>query len=301
VNAVVSAEKRERPRFARVLLALAHLGVVAGCPLPFDVPLDVVPPGPATPELAEPVTPTASSTTILRGTRPANTSLLIDDVEVIARDGSTAFRLVLPLAPGFNTFALQTLDAAGRISEPRVVTVVYDDVAPSPIVFEVPPPARTARVRLTLRGTKDPSCTLRQDGRPRGDVESAAPFFVIEQDIDQGVNRFRWACVDDAGNEGPVTRFDVERFAVADIPFSIDPTPATTTEATLLLSATCDDDVEVHASGVGAAPCVDGQWNAAVTLVDGLNTIVVRAAFLGELDAAAKSTTVTVDAALEGG
>ncbi|MBM4279486.1 MAG: hypothetical protein FJ137_01555 [Deltaproteobacteria bacterium] len=290
--------------WAVVAGAACAAGAVAavGCALPLDVTLDAVPPLPVAPQLAEATTPTCSTTAVLRGTRPANTSLLIDDEEVVPRDGSTAFRVVVPLPASFNTFALQALDAVGRASDATVITIVRDDLAPGPIVFDAPPAARTARVLLTLSGAKDPSCVMRQDGRVLADVDPAAPFFSIEQEITLGANRFRWSCADNAGNESAVTQIDIERFAVRDIPFSLDqPPPPTTTTTEVILSATCEDDVEVQATGVGVTRCAQGAWQARIPLVDGPNTISVRAAFVGELDAAAKPVgTFLIDADLSG-
>jgi hypothetical protein len=282
-------------RLLRAGVALLGLGAPASCvEVLGDVALDVVPDPPSPPELAPPPTPTSSSTAVLRGTRQANTALLLDGEEVAPRGGATAFRLQVPLAPGFNTFLLRAVDAAGRSSDEVAVTIAYDDVAPAPIGFTAAPPSRTARARLDVSATKESACVVWQDGRPRADVAVDGAFFAVDEPLAPGANRFRFSCIDDAGNESAVTQIDVERFERDAIPFLLQEPPAEIAATSLVLSASCGDDIEAEVAGLAATRCTQDGWSAEVPLVPGDNEITVRAAFVGELGSVSRSTTVRV-------
>jgi hypothetical protein len=287
---------------ARSVVAAVALVAAASCELPLDgVALDATPEPPRPPDVAPPSTPTSSSTATLRGTRPANTALFLDGEEVAPREGPTAFRLRVALAPGFNTFILHAVDAAGRSSEEITVTIARDDVAPSPIGFTTAPPARTARTRLDLTATKDTACVVWQDGDLRADVAVDDVFFSVDDDLALGRNRFRFTCVDDADNEAALTQLDVERVEIEALPFSLQEPPASIVAASLVLSATCDDDVEAQAGALAPTPCAGGAWSAEVPLIEGDNEITVRAAFTGELGNVAQTSTHHVLATLPAG
>jgi hypothetical protein len=264
--------------------------------LPVDVPLDPVAAIPEPPVIAEPSTPTFSSTVVLRGTRQPNTALFLGGQEVVPRAAATAFRLVLPLEAGPNEFVFSAVDSAGSASDTVTVRVVRDDVAPQALTIEPLAVSRTARPRIGFFGTKEKACSVVFNGGVLDAIDDDAEDFVAEVDIALGDNHLRWACRDLAGNESPVTEIELERLLVEDLPFELAPPPSTTTEAELSLSATCDDDVEVEATGIAPAPCVGGAWTATLPLALGENEITVRAAFWGELATAGKSMTLLVTA-----
>jgi hypothetical protein len=261
-----------------------------------EVALDAPPPVPADAELGAVATPTSSSVALLRGTRPANTALLVDGIELVARDRSTAFRLALPLDPGLNSLLVQTRDAGGQTSAGVLVSVTYDVDAPGAVTLAPLPPARTARAQLVLEGTKDDGCRVVRDGAPLTEVAGDADTFTLAQPLVPGRQRLRFACVDEAGNEGEFTELAVERFATADIPFALVPPPQSVAAAGLELSAACDDDVEAQVGGDAPVRCASGTWTARVDLALGANTITVRSAFVGELGVAARVDTFTIAA-----
>jgi hypothetical protein len=264
------------------------------------VPLDAVAAPPADPEFAAVVTPTSSTVALLRGTRPVNTALLVDGVEVVGRDGSSAFRLALPLRPGTNAFLAQSVDAVGTRSAGVVVSVVHDDQPPSAVSFAAFAP-RTARAVLPLAGEKDRGCRVVRDGEVVDDVGPDVESFSIALDLQPGPRLARFACVDDAGNEGAVTAVAVERLALQDIPFSLEPPPVVVDGDVVDLVATCDDDVEAAVDDGEPVRCADGAWTAQAALVPGDNVLTVRAAFVGELGFAAQTITATVRATTAGG
>ena len=274
-------------RLARLLLPL--LPWTAGACEAF---LDVTPAVPDAPRLQEFESPTSLDTLELRGSRQANTALFLNDAEVVARAREGAFRLVLPLAAGQNTFALTAVDAKGRSSTSVAVTVIRDGDAPGPVVFDVAP--RTAQPVLNVPVVKPRDCSVMLDGDRVVDVPLSAVTALVSVPLAPGPQQHRFACVDAAGNESPVSILSVERFEREAIPFALT-VPAVVGASPVLVSADCPDDVEARVVGGVASRCEAGSFSQEVELTRGRNVISVEVAFVGELELAAALHTVQVD------
>jgi hypothetical protein len=264
--------------------ALGVLLFSGGCDAITDVLPETSPAAPEAPTVVVPASPFAGDVAVLRGTRPANTALLLDDVEVIPRAREGAYVLPLPLAVGANAVELVAVDAVGRRSPPTPVTIVRDGTAPGPIVFVGELPARTTRSQLSERTLQKPAdCLVRKDGRTL-EIDLTATAATIDVELVPGPQTIRFACADTAGNESALTTIEIERRDVAEDLFVLDPIEASVTTSTLTLSATCDDDIEARIGAQPPQPCTDGTWQSTVALVLGPQRITVTAAFAGEFD-----------------
>jgi len=287
----------------RILLTLVLAVVAAAACLD-----DVVAPAPAPPEvpaLAGVPERTGSRVVVVRGTRAANTSLLLERdgevAEVIARSRVTAFRLPIALEPGPNTFALSAADAAGRTSASVSVSVFFDESLPAaPRLEEVP---RTVREVAVIAGEKDEGCELRENGVILTEVRAGDRRVTLQRFVSLGANDFRFACANDEGIESDVVTVTASR--LVEVPFNLCfgpppaqgapclPLPAEVSTDTIEISGVCDDDVLVRVGAEGAiTACVDGRW-AGVTLPVPAN-VVVFAAFQGEFEDQAQDFDVNV-------
>ncbi|GAB4115856.1 MAG: hypothetical protein Kow00103_10950 [Candidatus Caldatribacteriota bacterium] len=81
---------------------------------------------PQTPTLNSVVSPTNISPQLLTGTKEANSSLLINGIEVIALDDSTEWAYSYPLIEGMNYLSITSRDNFNNESTPLTVEIKYD-------------------------------------------------------------------------------------------------------------------------------------------------------------------------------
>ena len=75
---------------------------------------------------------TNQTTLTLSGTKDANTSILVNNVEVIARNSSTTWSYTVSLSTeGNNTFNIQAKNSLGKLSTTKSLTVLRDTVVPT--------------------------------------------------------------------------------------------------------------------------------------------------------------------------
>lgn len=272
-------------KLLRTSIVLAGLSLLA-CEVLLP---ETLPSLPLAPSVVGPAEAVGMDTLVLRGTRPANTALLLDDVEVIARARVGSFDIVVALAVGTNRFTFVAVDAVGRRSEPVIVTVVRDGIAPAGVVITSPLPARTGRdVLFDVEFKKPGACLVKLDGAVLP-IDRDDDSGVVDIDLVPGKQTRRFACVDNADNEGPVTAIDIERVDVGEL-FELDASPADVSDSAYVLTARCDDgDIVAAIEGGPLTACTAGAWTGTATLVPGAQTLTVTAAFSGELDIGAVS------------
>ena len=87
-----------------------------------------------TPPVVNPVTsPWHNSTQEVTGTKETNTSILINDIEVISNSSEIVWDYPLILMSGENLINFKAKDRAGNISEATTVNIFYDDIPPLPV------------------------------------------------------------------------------------------------------------------------------------------------------------------------
>ena len=85
---------------------------------------DITPP--QIPTLNPIISPTNVSPQLLSGTKEANSSILINGIEIIALDDSTDWSYPYYLTEGINHLSITSRDLSGNESEPLVVDIKYD-------------------------------------------------------------------------------------------------------------------------------------------------------------------------------
>jgi parallel beta-helix repeat protein len=81
---------------------------------------------PATPALNEVITPTNISIQVLSGSKEANSSILINDTEVVSINSSTNWSYSYNLSEGTNNISVTSRDGAGNESSAVTTTIEYD-------------------------------------------------------------------------------------------------------------------------------------------------------------------------------
>ncbi|MBB5321856.1 fibronectin type III domain-containing protein [Marinobacter oulmenensis] len=103
---------------------------------------------PEVPEVVAHPPATTINTFTFSGSKEPYTGILVDDQLKVSNTKQTSWSYAAPLVEGDNTFTLRTVDRAGNISEPTVVTIRYDDTVPGPVTFSFNPEGNGTSVSL---------------------------------------------------------------------------------------------------------------------------------------------------------
>lgn len=146
------------PRRAYRALGASLFVVLSGCVDDVEVP-------PKAPTVFPVTSPTTVPLQQLRGSRPANTAVLLGDAEIVPVSEDTSWSYALVLAPGDNTVELRTRRPSGlKSASATVVTITYEPACPEgPTLSSVPPSPTNQRTHL-LSGTKPAGTAVAIDG-----------------------------------------------------------------------------------------------------------------------------------------
>ncbi|MBI1921543.1 MAG: Ig-like domain-containing protein [Geobacter sp.] len=80
--------------------------------------------------------PTNVAAITLRGTKPANTAVVVSGATIVPLDANTTWEGSYTLKPGMNNLSVTAMDADGYNSQPATLSVALDTVAPSVIASD---------------------------------------------------------------------------------------------------------------------------------------------------------------------
>jgi hypothetical protein len=211
-SAAVSVPRRLSLSLAALLLLpLAGCGGKAGqvllCGGP-EVPTDT-PPAPMVGDFPR---ITARAQLPIAGWRFPDTSLLVDDVEVIPVGCERYWTATVDLpTDGDHTFTLVSVTDRDNRSGPTTLTITRDSVAPAAPALTAPADGTsTAAGTVTVTGTRELDAEVRLNGRPL--VAAATPDpFTAEVALSAGDNVLSFTAVDAAGNVSPAATITVTR------------------------------------------------------------------------------------------
>lgn len=116
-----------------------------------------------------------------------------------AQDGQAACTVVAALADGTHDIAATIADASGNVSEPALVRVTIDTVAPVVTVTSPADGALTNVASARVEGALSEAAALTLDGAP---VAVADRRFSQAVTLSEGLNAFALRATDEAGNVG---------------------------------------------------------------------------------------------------
>jgi hypothetical protein len=100
-------------------------------------------------------TPTTASSAPLVGTKPANSSVWINDLEVAPLGAGVAWSTAWALNVGGNELSVVAKGPNGAASAPLVATIIRTVITPEPPVLSPAPPATSTSASVVLSGTKE--------------------------------------------------------------------------------------------------------------------------------------------------
>jgi len=166
-------------------------------PITTIIMLDISTPG--APTLNAVVSPTNVTPQILSGVKGANTSIWINNIEVIPVNSSTIWTYDFNLSEGENNISIISKDSAGNESSEATVKIILDSILPTtPTLNEVITPTNISIQDLS--GTKETNSSIWLNG-----VEVVSFDFSVNwshsYNLSEGINNISVASRDAVGNE----------------------------------------------------------------------------------------------------
>ncbi|MDH4246827.1 MAG: Ig-like domain-containing protein, partial [Deltaproteobacteria bacterium] len=198
--------------------------------------------------------PTKVSTQTLTGTKDANSSILINGVQVVALNGLTTWSAPVSFGPvdAPYSFAVTSRDLAGNESGATNVSIILDTQAPQAPVLSPSPALLVNTTSMTLAGTKDANTAIWINGA-QAVVLSAGTAWSTSVGLGvEGNNTFNITAVDAAGNVSPATSVTIVRDTLAPAVPSVNPVSSPTKTATQTLTGAKDANSSIWINGVEA-------------------------------------------------
>jgi len=154
---------------------------------------------PAQPILNAVTSPTNISPQVLSGTKEANSSILINDTEVVSINSSTDWSHSYNLSEGTNNISISSRDAAGNESLSITANIILDVISPMvPTLNSIISPTNIST--QILGGTKEVDTTILINGSEVISINSEATWS-YSLHLTEGTNSIFITSCDSAGNE----------------------------------------------------------------------------------------------------
>ena len=154
---------------------------------------------PAAPTLDDIVSPTNISLQTLSGTKETNTSIRVNNIEVIPVNSSTTWTYDFNLSEGENNILITSQDSAGNESREATVKIILDSILPTtPTLNEVITPTNIS-IQI-LSGTKETNSSIWVNGTEFILLNSSTDWS-FSYNLTEGTNNISIASRDTCGNE----------------------------------------------------------------------------------------------------
>ncbi|PIU24656.1 MAG: hypothetical protein COT11_06805, partial [Candidatus Infernicultor aquiphilus] len=158
---------------------------------------DITPPNqPTTNEVSS---PTNISTQILSGTKDANTSIWINEIEVVSLNISTDWSYSLPLIEGENNLSITSRDISGNESTAIIANIILDTVPPEVLTLNLVTSPTNISFQI-LSGTKETNTAIWINGIEAVSL-NLSPDWSYSLPLIEGENNLSITSRDISGNE----------------------------------------------------------------------------------------------------
>ncbi|GAG81560.1 unnamed protein product, partial [marine sediment metagenome] len=154
---------------------------------------------PAIPNLESVSSSTNISSQILSGTKEANSSILINDTEVVSINSSTDWSHPYNLSEGTNNISITSRDAAGNESSAVTAIIILDTGAPKAPTLDTML-SMTNISPQTLSGTKETNTSIRINNLEEVPINPSTNW-TYDFNLSEGENNISITSQDSAGNE----------------------------------------------------------------------------------------------------
>ncbi len=255
-----------------------------------------------------------STTVTITGQTDANgrVKFIVNGAELPANITETgSFTKTLILNEGANTVEVLVTDEAGNTGSSTTRTINVDTVAPGvPGVAYTPNVTPTNTNTVTVSGSAENNAWIQiyRNGAVAGAVyANANGNYSTTINLVEGNNQLVVKATDKAGNEGTgseVKEITLDTQGPAVTTVSYNPNVTITRDSSVTVSGTSENNawVQIYRNGsvAGSAYATGGNYSTTITLVEGVNQIVVKATdTLGNEGAASVAKLITLDTAAQ--
>ncbi|MBU1427576.1 right-handed parallel beta-helix repeat-containing protein [bacterium] len=229
---------------------------------------------PAIPSLDTVTSPTNISSQTLSGTKEANTSILINDTEVVSINSSTDWSYSYNLSEGTNNISITSRDAVGNESSAVTAIIVLDTINPvAPTLDAVVSPTNISP--QTLSGTKETNTSIWINNIEVIPVNSSTTW-TYDFNLSEGENNISITSQDSAGNESGEATVKIILDTISPTVPTLNEVIALTNVSIQVLFGTKETNTSIWLNGVEVVSLNSStDWSYSYNLSEGNNNISV--------------------------
>jgi hypothetical protein len=249
---------------------------------------------PAQPTLNTVTSPTNISPQILSGTKEANSSILINDTEVVSINSSTDWSHSHNLSEGTNNISITSRDAAGNESLSITANIILDVISPMvPTLNSIISPTNIST--QILGGSKEVNTSVLINSIEVIPINSEATWS-YSLHLTEGTNSIFVTSCDSAGNESSaVSTIIVLDISTPEIPI-LNAVTSPTNISPQILSGTKEANSSILINDTEVAPIdSSNKWSYPFTLIEGENNISITSCDAVGNESAAVTVKIILD------
>jgi len=249
---------------------------------------------PAIPNLEAVSSPTNISSQTLSGTKEANSSILINDTEVVPLDSSTDWSYSYNLCEGTNNISITSRDSVGNESLLVITTIILDTDAPAaPTLDDVVSPTNISP--QTLSGTKEPNTSVWINNIETIHINSSTNW-TYDFNLSEGENNISITSQDSAGNESGEATVKIILDTISPTVPALNEVITPTNISPQILSGTKEANTSIWINGTEVVPLdSSNKWSYPFTLIEGENNISITSCDAVGNESAAVNNSITLD------
>jgi len=253
---------------------------------------DITPP--AQPALGAVLSPTNVSPQTLSGTKESNTSIWINEVEVISINSDTTWSYAFDLSEGGNKISITTCDAAGNKSTTVTADITLDTIVPeTPTLNPVTSPTNISS--QTLSGTKEPNTLILINDMEVVSLNISTDWS-YSYNLSEGNNDISITSRDAADNESSAVTAIVILDTINPAVPTLDTVVSPTNISPQILYGTKEANTSIWINGTAVVPLdSSNKWSYPFTLIEGENNISITSCDAVSNESAAVNNSITLD------
>jgi len=249
---------------------------------------------PAQPTLNTVTSPTNISSQTLSGTKEINSSILINDTEVVSINSSTNWFYSYNLSEGSNNISITSCDAVGNESSSVVTIIILDTDAPeTPTLDAVVSPTNISPQNLS--GTKKANTSIWINNIEVIPVNSDSTW-TYDFSLSEGENNISITSKDSAGNESSEATAKIILDSICPITPTLNELITPTNISIQILSGTKENNSSIWLNGVEVVLLNSStDWAYSYNLSEGNNNISITSCDAVGNESSAVITTIEYD------
>jgi hypothetical protein len=249
---------------------------------------------PAIPNLESVSSSTNISSQILSGTKEANSSILINDTEVVSINSSTDWSHPYNLSEGTNNISITSRDAAGNESSAVTAIIILDTGAPKAPTLDTML-SMTNISPQTLSGTKETNTSIRINNLEEVPINPSTNW-TYDFNLSEGENNISITSQDSAGNESDEATAKIILDTISPTVPALNEVITPTNISIQVLSGSKETDSSIWLNGTEVVPLDSStEWSYSYNFSEETNNISITSCDSVGNESLSVSTTIVLD------